>query len=221
MPDGDRFEWRLRGKKWRTVFRLLSSSTDERLVAGEALKAVTAYLRTNADTPYSTMIDAVHESLSAPQLPILPPESGLSGATGLMLRLDAIVRANQYSEAAQLAHRSAAKVFMRLDGERDHLTRKAVAAEFAGEMCCEITERRCIGVMRDQIMERANHSLAEQASSEMSLQQCIRQMGKDLGRQLVVGQDLTKLHAPKRPHTGKQFSESDLHKPLAINMEQR
>jgi len=220
MPDGDRFEWRLRGKKWRTVFRLLSSRADKQLAAEEAVKGVAAYLRDHADIPCNGLINAVHESLSAPQLPILPPESGL-GATGLMLQLDSIVRASQYSEAAQLAHRSAWKVFMRLDDKRHHLSQEIVAAEFAGEPSCEIAERRCIGVMRDQIMERTHRSLEEQVSNELSLQDCIRKIGQQFGKQLMAGQGLKRIHAPKRLHAGKEFTADDLHKPLAINMDLR
>jgi hypothetical protein len=63
MPDGDRFEWKLKGKGWRKVYRLLTSKTGTPLVAARVMTGVAAYIRKHSDTPYRQFIDAVHKAL--------------------------------------------------------------------------------------------------------------------------------------------------------------
>jgi hypothetical protein len=70
-------------------------------------------------------------------------------------------------------------------------------------------------------MERTHRSLEEQVSNELSLQDCIRKIGQQFGKQLMAGQGPKRIHAPKRLHAGKEFTADDLHKPLAINMDLR
>src|SRR4051812_44628762 len=106
MPDGDRFEWKLRGKGWRKVYRLLTSKTGAPLVAGCVLTGVAAYIRKHDETPYNQFIDAIHEALSAPVLNALPPESILSGSTKLTWKLDTLVANSKFGDSAQFAQRS-------------------------------------------------------------------------------------------------------------------
>ena len=219
MPDGDRFEWRLRGKGWRRVYRLQCSGADDALVADHAIKSVAAYLRTHTDTSYRGFLNALTDALSAPTFDSFPPESGLSGATGLTTHLETEVVAHKHSEAAQLAQRAAWKTFLRLDSERQTLTRERIAETFAGEFTFEITERRCLGVMREQVIEKTNRTLEDQVAKEASLKECIRSAGQQFGKQLDSEKPVEDVRAPRKSVATRDFTVDDLNKPLNINVE--
>ena len=165
MPDGDRFEWKFRGKGWRKVYRLLTSKTSVPLVAGCVLTGVAAYIRKHNETPYNHFIDAIHEALSAPVLNRFRPVV-LSGSTKLTGKLDTLVANSKFGDSAQFAQRSALKAFLRLDGESGKVTREDVAKHFGSELSWELAESQCIGIVRDKVTKETGRTIEEQVRFE-------------------------------------------------------
>jgi hypothetical protein len=221
MPDGDRFEWKLRGKGWRKVYRLLTSKTGTPLVAGCVLTGVAAYIRKNNETPYSHFIDVIHEALSAPVLNSLPPESVLSGSTKLAGRLDTLVANSKFVESAQFAQRSALKAFLRLDAERGNVTREDVAKHFGSELSWELAESQCIGIVRDKVTKETGRTIEEQVRFEANLREEVSKAGQDLGKQLTEDRDMSNVRAPRKRVVRKELTVEDLHKPLSVDLEIR
>jgi hypothetical protein len=221
MPDGDRFEWKLRGKGWRKVYRLLTSKTGAPLVAGCVLTGVAAYIRKHNETPYSQFIDVIHEALSAPVLNSLPPESVLSGSTKLTGKLDILVANTKFVESAQFAQRSALKAFLRLDAERGKVTREDVAKHFGSELSWELAESQCIGIVRDKVTKETGRTIEEQVSFEASLREEVSKAGQDLGKQLTKDREMSHVRAPRKRVVSKELTVEDLHKPLPVDLEIR
>lgn len=221
MPDGDRFEWKLRGKGWRKVYRLLTSKTGAPLVAECVLTGVAAYLRKNNETQYSHFVNAVHEALSAPVLNLMPPESVLSGSTKLTGKLDTLVASSKFAESAQFAQRSALKTFLRLDAERAKVTREDVAKHFGSELSWEVAESQCIGIVRDKVTKETGRTIEEQVKFETTLREAVCKTGQDLGKQLTEGRDMSHVRAPRKRVVRKELTVEDLHKPLPVDLEIR
>src|SRR5690349_9199561 len=109
MPDGDRFQWRLKGKGWRRVHKLLTSGADLQIMADAALKGVAAYLRQNSETPFDEFCEIVHEHLSRPLLFKTNTAHAFAGITELCLKLEEKVGECGYIEPALLAKSAALK----------------------------------------------------------------------------------------------------------------
>jgi len=221
MPDGDRFEWNLKGKGWRRVYRLLTSKTGIPLISARVLTGVAAYIRKHNETQYGHFIEAVYEALSAPVLNTLPPESILSGSTKLAGRLDILASNSSFAESAQLAQRSAMKAFLRLDANRGNISRDEVAEYFGSELSWEVAESQCIGIVRDKVTKEAGRTMEEQVRFESDLRAAVCKLGQDLGRQLTKGRDISRVRAPKNRVIRKVLTVEDLHKPLPVDLEVR
>jgi len=214
MPDGDRFERRLRGRGWRTVFRLMTSSAPSELVAELAGKGVAAYLRGNEGLPISACVNAIHGTLCTPELPFLPAESSWPGTKALMNRLEELVSSTGYKEGAQLCQRAAWKAFLNLEGSVS-ISVEEVAARFGAELSWEITERKCVGIARDEVAQRTHRSLKEQLEVENDLRERVKGLGCRFGKQFVSGKTLAEVRAPNR-QTRVESIENILHQPLPI-----
>jgi hypothetical protein len=221
MPDGDRFEWKLKGKGWRKVYRLLTSKTGTPLVAARVMTGVAAYIRKHSDTPYRQFIDAVHKALCAPVLNTLPPESILSGSTKLAASLDALAASSNFDESAQLSARSAMKAFLRLDANRGGINRDEVAKHFASELSWELAESQCIGIVRDKVTKETGRTMVEEVKLEADLREEVCKLGQGLGTQLGKDHDATHVRAPKNREPRKELTVEDLHKPLPAGLEIR
>lgn len=108
---------------------------------------------------------------------------------------------------------------MRLDSNRDTINREHIAQEFAAELSCEITERRCLGVMRDQVVSKTNRSIEDQIAKEAALKDQIRGTAKQFGKQLDSEKPIADIRAPKSSPGLKEFTAADLNKPLTLTMD--
>lgn len=216
MPDGDRFEWRLKGKGWRKLYRLMNSGAAHELVVDQAIAGVASYLRDHAQTPYAAFASAIFDVLRAPTQFKLGIESALVGGSGLPNHLDSLVAASEFSEAALLCHRSAWKAFLKMHGEPMTPTHAAVTECFAGELSWGIVERRCMGIVRDEVVANTHRGMQDQLAVEGLLQEAVSQRGRTFGKHFIRGSDAARIRAPRSVKPRNHFTEHDLHKLLPI-----
>jgi hypothetical protein len=192
----------------------MTSSASSELVAESASKGVAAYLRGNEELPVAACVNAIHTTLCAPELPFMPPESSWPGTKTLMNRLEDLVGSAGYKEGAQLCQRAAWKAFMNLEG-RGSISHEEVAASFGAELSWEVTERKCIGIARDEVAHRTHRSLKEQLDVENDLRQRVKGVGRRFGAQLISGKPLAEVRAPNR-QTLVETVENILHQSLPV-----
>lgn len=67
MPDGDKFEWRLRSKAWRQAYRLACGNKDFDGLVPLVCNAVEQDLRNGLDCPWlEEMVTLIHKALANP-----------------------------------------------------------------------------------------------------------------------------------------------------------
>jgi len=78
MPDGDRFERTLRGRGWRSAYRLATGSSEPNLLGDSFIKAAAHALRNQVQSPsLSDVATVLCESLNVPSLQDGKTPSGL------------------------------------------------------------------------------------------------------------------------------------------------
>src|SRR5271167_3698558 len=91
MPDDDRFERLLRGRGWRSAYRLAAGNSEPNLLVDSFIKAAAHALRNQAQSPsLSEVTNLLCESLSASSLRDRRTPSGLEAFEHLANGLDDI-----------------------------------------------------------------------------------------------------------------------------------
>jgi hypothetical protein len=217
MPDGDRFEWKFKGKKWKTLYRLMCSGGDTTLLSAVAMRGVAAYIRKHKELRCPQFISALQETLGEPVFAQIPPESALSGHGKLNVRLENLVVEHEYATSAQLAQRAAWRAFTSLESSRDKLSKIEIANQFAAEFAWELVESQCVALGREKIAKKQTRTFEEQMAFEKELREKVAEYGSKLGAQLTA-EDLTHMRAPKSP-ARRKFTEEDLSRPMRIEPE--
>lgn len=211
MPDGDRFEWKFRGKGWRKVFRVMCAGASINTAAACAVKGLSAFYRQNSDTDYAAFIRVIEDHSSRPTLPLIRPESPVSGASQLTADLNRLVTEHNYSEASQLCARAAQKTYLAMEEG------SPVSERFGADLAWEIVERKCIGIGRDEVVRRRGVSLTEQLQSEQELRAEVEKHGARFAKQLSE-RPRTVYRAPAFPKQQAEGAEL-LNRPLPISPE--
>src|SRR5262245_17972250 len=196
MPDGDRFQWRLKGKGWRKLRSLLTSGVDDELIGSQAITAVAHYLKDNPDTPYADYVDLVHRSLATRSLFDPNQNQGLEDNTRVSVALENLAEQCDYSESSLLAQRAASRIFLRMKSNNAQVERSTVAEAFAGGLAGEITERRCLALVREDTAQKCGRSFEDEMAHEKQLRGKIAQMAKPFTKKLASTEGLSVLRAP-------------------------
>jgi|SRR5579864_450959 len=200
MPDGDRFQWRLKGRGWRKLRSLITAGADDELVASQAITAVTHYLKDNADTCCSAFIDLVHRSLAAPSIFSAKPEQGLNDVTRVSIALDCIVEQSDYSESSLVGQRAALRIFLQQKSANAVIDKSLVAEAFVGEFAKEVVGRRCLALSRQDIAQKCGRTFDDQMEYEKRILAKVAQTAKSLAAKLISEKNLSNIRAPRRPH---------------------
>lgn len=200
MPDGDRFQWRLKGKGWRKLLSLMTAGADDELVGSQAIAAVTYFLKEDPETPCHEFVDLVHRSLAAPSMFSLQPEQNLGDATRVTVALDSLVEQCDYSELSLISQRAALRIFIQLKSTGALVDKSIVAEAFAGEMAKEVVGRRCLALSREGVAEKCQRTFEEEIEYEKRILAKVAKMAKPIAAKLNTGQSLSNIRAPRRPH---------------------
>jgi len=110
MPDDDRFERLLRGRGWRSAYRLAAGNSEMNLLVDSFIKAAAHALRNQAQSPsLSEVANVLCESLNVPSLHDGRTPSGLEAFEHLSNSLDDIGVKDRGHVGTQLAIRVAAE----------------------------------------------------------------------------------------------------------------
>jgi hypothetical protein len=113
MPDDDRFEPLLRGRGWRSAYRLATGNSETNLLVDSFIKAAAHALRNQAQSlSLSKVATVLCESLHIPSLHDGRTLSGLEAFEHLSNGLEDIGAKDRSHVGTQLAIRAAERVFV-------------------------------------------------------------------------------------------------------------
>lgn len=215
MPDGDRFERKLRGRGWRTVYRLGCSCAPVEAVVDKIMGAA-AHLFRSQDT--KVVRDVFQELQDACQL--LATERfrdgvseqafyQLSSAT-LLVKEDA-----GCSELARFTERAALRTFNEIDKSGERCDDDTLKQHFTRNLIWELGERRCFSVTRDGIMDSAKRDRSAQLAWESKVREILLGPSRAMSKNLLTQVDAL-VRAPKRLFQPKPVTMETLTTPLRV-----
>jgi hypothetical protein len=215
MPDGDRFERRLRGRGWRAVYHLGCSSAPVEAVVDKIMGAV-AHLFRAENTKivrdiYQELQDA-SELLTTVRLREGVSEQAfeqLISAT-TTLKDDA-----NCSELARFADRAAQRTFIEVEKSGERWDDAILGQHFTQNLIWGLAERRCLSVTREGIMESAKRDQASQLAWESKVREVLLGPSRAMSKSLLT-QINTLISAPKRLFRPKAVTIETLNQPLQV-----
>lgn len=107
MPDGDRFERRLRGKGWRAVYRLGCSGAPINAIADKVMGAVANVFRTESIECISKIFATLLEALDPLRNPLFKEALSHRAFEALATNVQAILTDEGFSEMSRMTERRA------------------------------------------------------------------------------------------------------------------
>jgi len=158
MPDGDRFERRLRGKGWRSVYRLRCSGAPINAVADRVMGAVAHAFRTESTDGTQRIFSALRKALDVLRNPLFREALSQRAFRDLTSNIQALVASEGFPEMCRLSEDAALRTFCEFDGAGEGASEDAIAQRFTKNLVRGLAERRCLGAVRDGIMEMSGRS---------------------------------------------------------------
>jgi hypothetical protein len=149
MPDGDRFERRLRGKGWRSVYRLGCSGASTNAVADRVMGVVANVFRTESIEGVRKIFAELQEALDVLGNPLFRETLSQRAFRDLSSNIQALVGGEGFPEMSRLSEDAALRTFCELDGAGEGASEEAIAQRFAENLVWGLTERRCLSAVRD------------------------------------------------------------------------
>jgi hypothetical protein len=216
MPDGDRFERKLRGKGWRSVYRLGCSSAPVEAVVDKIMSAA-AHLFRSQDT--KVVREVFQELQDASQLltTSLLREGVSEQAFDQLSSATMLVKEDAgCSELARFAERAALRTFNEIDKSGGRCDDGSLKQHFTRNLIWELGERRCLSVTREGIMESTKRDHNEQLAGESKVREIL------LGPSAVMSKSLlTRINeivrAPRRLFRPKPVTMETLTTPLQVS----
>jgi len=213
MPDGDRFERRLRGKGWRAVYHLGCASAPIEAVVDKVVAAA-AHLFRSEDTKvvrdiYQELQDA-SQLLTASRL----RERASEQAFDQLAAASALVKDDAgCSELARFADRAALRTFAEFEKSEERWDDDIVRQHFTRNLIWELGERRCLSVTREGIMESTKRDQSAQLAWESNVRDVLLGPSRALSKNLLT-QTNALVRAPKRLFQPKPVTMETLTRPL-------
>lgn len=218
MSEGDKFERRLRGFGWRTVYKLGKSGAEMPNVVDATVSAVSHGLRKElACARLSDILSILKFSLQADwqrRQDERNDPSEPSARSCLSVELDRIEADEVGSITAQLASTAAESVFSDLSNRGNYPTRDAVRNAFADELIWRIVENRCLSHVREGIALGAEHTATQHEQWEKSFRRALRPQAEKLVKQMLRDDGSQAIARAPRRLTPKLKTKEVLHKPL-------
>ena len=167
MPDGDRFERKLRGKGWRSVYRLGCSGAPINAVADRVMGAVANVFRTESIEGISRIFTELLEALDPLRNPLFKEALSQQAFEELTSNVQAILADEGFSEVSRLGERAALRTFNEIDrcgtNPKQGCHRAAVDKEFGLGIGRTTLPQPCKG--RDHGGERKKQGSATEVGS--------------------------------------------------------
>ena len=215
MPDGDRFERRLRGKGWRAVYHLGCSSAPVEAVVDKIMGAVAHLFRAE-----NTKIvrDIYQELQDASQLLVTARlREGVSEqAFEQLISATATLKDDAgCSELARFADRAAQRTFIEAEKSGERWDDATLKQHFTQNLIWGLAERRCLSVTREGIMESAKRDQASQLAWESKVRDVLLGPSRTMSKSLLT-QINALIRAPKRLFQPKAVTIETLNQSLPV-----
>lgn len=221
MPDGDRFERKLRGKGWRSVYRLGCSSAPINAVADKVMGAAVHVLRTESIECVRGCYMELREAARRLEPPLFRESASHDAFDQLNSGVEALQADEGFSENARLAADAARRTFNEVDQPGEIPGDDALAQRFTTNFVSALTERRCLSPVRDGVMQSSGRTKEEQANWEAELKRSIAQPCGPLSKSLLGGDRARSTRAPGRLFKPAPVTLETLNQPLPVLGEQR
>jgi hypothetical protein len=218
MAEGDKFERRLRGFGWRTVYKLGKSGAEMSSIVDATVSSVSRGLRKElACARLSDILSILQFTL---QTDWQRQQAGAndpgepSARSCLSVELDRIEADEVGSITAQLGSTAAESVFSDFSNRGSYPTRDAIRNAFADELIWRIVENRCLSHVREGIALGVEHTASQHEQWEKSFRKVLRPQAEKLVRQMLRDDGSQAIARAPRRLTQKLKTKEVLHKPL-------
>jgi len=215
MPDGDRFERRLRGKGWRAVYRLGCASAPIEAVVDRILGAVAHAFREESTAGVQELFSHLATAVSAIQGSLFRTAVSQQTFDELYANTDGVLKDESYPEIIRLGQKAALRTFNEAEGDAKLFSREALKQQFTRNLAWELAERRCISATREGIMSQSHRDPDAQMKWEADVQRRLLDPCASLGKALLA-ETPTVIRAPKRQFKPKEMTLETLHEPLQV-----
>lgn len=221
MPDGDRFERRLREKGWRTVYRLGCSGASVEAVAGRVLRAAAHFLRGTQTDCVSVIHEKLLGCLQHCEAPLFRELVSRQAFEQLSRGVEDVTRAEGYSEISRLAAKAALRTFKEIESRRRSADEQNVKKLFTRNLVWGLAERRCLSATREEIIQKTERSTLEQQDWEANLRESILDPCSQLADTLLSEARSRAIRAPQRLFKPAPVTLQTLHELLEVVSESR
>jgi hypothetical protein len=216
MPDDDRFERQLRGRGWRSAYRLAASECATPLLVDSLIKAAAHALRNQAQSPsLSNVVDVLQEALGSPPLLNRSNSSdGLGAFEHLANGLDQIEVQDRGHVGTQIAVRAAEKVFVEQARQNQIHSKEQIRDRLGEVFIADLIDHQCFSRVRNGIAEKKGRTAEQQHAWEQELREEIKPQARKLFRSAAEAGDNREVRAPKGIASPPAPLETQLHEPL-------
>jgi hypothetical protein len=219
MPDGDKFERKLRGKGWRKAYReACNPSSSHTLIADFLMTGLSHALNNEMACPVLTEIrDAVQQALvDQADLPNRLDLDRVDPFYALDIKLAEIQASQTGSISTHLAIKAAQNTFIDLEADCD-----SVAAQQVQDRFSEFWARKLIGYqwldrVRDGIEANSGRSVAEQMTWEDELLTTTAEQFKKMLESHFRSKGQARLRAPRRLTPKRKMTIDELQRGLKV-----
>jgi hypothetical protein len=221
MPDGDRFERKLRGKGWRSVYRLGCSDAPINAVADRVMGAAAAVFRVGPVEGVRKIFTALLESLDPLRDPLFRESLSKHEFYQLTSEVQVILTDEVFSELSRLSESAAFQTFNEIELLGEIPSRDVIAQQFTKELVCRLAERHCLSAVREGIMENSGRSQLEQLKWEGEVKTAISKPCASLSKSFLIEDSDRAIRAPRRQFKPAAMTLEALNQSLQVRGDSR
>ena len=223
MPDGDKFERQLRGKGWRSIYRLsCNSDLNGSLtpIVDQMMMACAAALRDGLQDSNILLQKIGNAVCEALRLESKAKKTGLASYRDLAYlhlsrNLDNLNGSGAF-DLVQSLKTTAQSVFLKSRQLCDTISDKQVLEKLAETTIERVVETRFLAPVREGIMETQQHSIEEQTAWEQRLKMELSGPAKKMLVRVFRSKVPTSIRAPKRLTPRMKMSLESLNQGLKV-----
>jgi hypothetical protein len=167
MPDGDKFERRLRGKGWRKAYRLACGNGEFNELVRAVHDATDYALKDGLECPkLEEIIGLVHKAL---RNPLFASFDSVDRQYELAQQLEALAGSQLSYPGTRLAIDAAKFVFAEIDSQRQAVTIEQVRKRISEKFKERVIDSQFLARVREGVQEKTGRNNLEQFVSEERL----------------------------------------------------
>lgn len=221
MPDGDRFERRLRGKGWRAVYRLGCSGAPINAIADRVMGALANVFRNESVECIPKIFARLVEALDSLRDPLFKEVLSHRAFEALATDVQGIQTEDGFSEMSRMTERAALRTFNEIELCGQIPSKDVIAEQLTKNLVSALVERRCLSAVRDGIMENSGRNMEAQLHWEIELNTACSQPCAALSKSLVREDRSVAVRAPRRLYKPAPMTVGTLNQPLPVLGESR